>query len=402
MELWGISLLVIAKKGGYAHMQELHFTGRDIRFCWAERKRLFWQSLDGRCKDTARRLLEEGLNWEIKEQLQVDRYRRSPFRTDWRNGYTARSFRTRWGQLQELKVPRSRKGTYRSSLVEKYSRWAGEFEKQVQEAVLLGMSTRKTARYFSGFFGSVLCSAQAISALLKKLDNQVRAYHGRPLADDFVYLFLDGFSLPIRQALRRPYTALLAWGIRKDGSKEFIDYKIVTSEKAIFCQSFLEGLFQRGLTGKSLRLIITDGAKGFAEAASWVYGQVPQQSCIVHRLRNTNKYLKNSRNRKAVLEEAKAVFNAPDKTQAVYRARAFIWRWKNKEPRAVNSFARDLDSSLSFYDQPKELWNKLKSTNPLERLLRELRRRIRLVDSFANLPSADRWLYALTQKIINH
>jgi transposase-like protein len=393
---------VIAKKGGYALMQELHFTSRDIRLRVAEGKRLFWQRLDGNCKDTVRVLLEEGLRCELKEQLKVGWYQRLPERADWRNGYTARSFRTRWGQLQEVKVPRSRKGTYQSSLVERYSRWAGEFEKQVQEAVLLGMSTRKTKRYFHSFFGSVLCSASAISAILKKLDRLVALFHKRPLADEFVYLFLDGFSLRIRQALRRPYTALVAWGMRPDGSTELLDYKIVSSEKAIFCQSFLEGLFQRGVTGKNLRLIITDGARGFAEAASWVYGQVPQQSCIVHRLRNVNKYLKRSSNRKTMLQEAKEVFNAPDKAQAVKRARALLVRWQAKEPKAVSCFARDLDSSLVFYDQPKELWKKLKSTNLLERLLRELRRRIRLVDSFANLPSADRWLYALTQKIINH
>jgi len=380
-------------------MQELHFTKRDIRLRIAEGKRLFWQRLDGRCKDTARALLEAGLSWEIREQLQVDRYRRSPSRADWRNGFTVRSFRSKWGYLPQVRVPRSRKGSYKSALVEKYSRWAGEFEKQVQEAVLLGMSSRKTVRYFSGFFGSVLCSAQAISVLLRKLDQKVAEFHKRPLADDFEYLFLDGFALRIRQALRRPYTALMAWGIKLDGSKELIDYKIVTSEKAIFCQSFLEELYRRGLTGKNLRLIVTDGAKGFAEAASWVYGQVPQQSCIVHRLRNVGKYLKRSPNRQTMLQEAKEVFNAPDKAQAVYRARAFLMRWQDKEPKAVSCFARDLDSSLSFYDQPKELWNKLKSTNPLERFLREFRRRIRLVDSFANLSSADRWLYALIQKI---
>jgi putative transposase len=380
-------------------MQELHFTNRDIRLRIAEGKRLFWQRLDGNCKDTVRVLLEEGLRCELKEHLKVGWYQRLPERADWRNGYTVRSLKTRWGCLEGVRVPRSRKGTYQSSLVERYSRWAGQFQESVRQAVLLGLSTRKAKNFFRTFFGSVLCSASAISSILKRLDSQVASFHKRPLADDYIYLFLDGFAVRIKEAIRRPYTALVAWGMRKDGSGELIDYKIVTSEKAIFCQSLLEGLFQRGLTGKSLRLIITDGAKGFTEAASWVYGRVPQQSCMVHRLRNVNKYLKNSRNRKAVLQQAREVFGAPDKTQAIKRAKVFIQDWKAREPKAVSCFARDLDSSLIFYDQPKELWTKLKSTNPLERLLRELRRRIRLVDSFANLSSADRWLYALTQKI---
>lgn len=220
-------------------MQELHFTKQDIRLRIVEGKRLFWQSLDGRCKDTAGRLLEAGLSWEIREQLRVDRYGRSPSRIDWRNGYMVRSLRSKWGYLPEVRVPRSRKGSYKSALVEKYSRWAGQFQESVREPVILGLSTRKTKNFLETFFGSVLCSAQAISALLKKLDQKVALFHKRPLADDFVYLFLDGFSLRIRQALRRPYTALVAWGIKVDGSKELIDYKIVTSEKTIFCQSFL-------------------------------------------------------------------------------------------------------------------------------------------------------------------
>lgn len=380
-------------------MQELHFTERDIRVRLAEGKRLFWERLDGISKDTARAVLEAGLCWEMGEQLRVARYERAVERQDWRNGYTARSFRTRWGVLAGVRVPRSRQGTYRSVLVERYRRWAGGFERQVEEAVMGGLSTRRAAKFFRAFFGQALCSAAAISAVVKELTVTAAAFHRRPLTDDFLYLFLDGFSVRIRAAVRRPYTALVAWGMKADGTTELIDFQIVAAEKAIYCQSFLEYLCRRGLTGKSLRLIITDGAKGFAEAAAWVYGQIPQQSCIVHRLRNVHKYLQQSRNRKAVLQEAKSVFAAPDKAQAVSRAYTLIHRWKQKEPRAVRCFCRDLDLSLTFYDYPRELWTRLKSTNPLERVLREFRRRIRLVDSFANSASADRWLYALTQRI---
>ena len=111
------------------------------------------------------------------------------------------------------------------------------------------------------------------------------------------------------------------------------------------------------------------------------------------------KYLKGSKNRKAVIREAKAVFSAPSKTLALAWAHQFIQRWQAVEPRAVKCFARNLDASLTFYGQPKELWSRLKSTNPLERTLREFRRRIRLVDSFPDIPTAERWLYALTRRI---
>lgn len=380
-------------------MQELHFTQKDIRERRAERNRLFWEGVAAVSKEAVRKALEEGLSWELREQLQVAWYERSEERRDWRNGYTDRSLRTRWGEIEKLRVPRSRKGTYRSALVERYSRWAGNFEQLVEQAVMEGLSLRRVAKLLRAWFGQALCSASAISAVVKKLTAEVSAFHRRPLSDDFVYLFLDGFSTRIRQALKRPYTALMAWGMRADGATELIDFQVATSEKGIFCLSLLESLYRRGLTGKNLRLIVIDGAQGFAEAAAWIYGRVPQQECTVHRLRNVNKHLKGSKNRKAVLQEAKAVFAAFGKTQALARAKRFLQRWETIEPRAVKCFARNLDASLTFYGQPKELWSRLKSTNPLERVLREFRRRIRLVDSFPDISTAERWFYGIARRI---
>lgn len=380
-------------------MRELHFTRRDIRERRAESKRLFWQGVDAGSKEVVRKALEEGLSWEMAEQLQVAWYKRSEGRQDWRNGYTRRMLRTRWGEIQKLQVPRSRKGTYRSVLVERYSRWAGGFEAVVEEMVMGGLSVRKAEKLLRAWLGQVLCSAAALSAVVKRLTSTVTVFHRRPLSDEFVYLFLDGFSVRVRKAFKRPYTALVAWGMKGDGSTELVDFQVVTSEKGIFCQGFLDGLYQRGLTGKNLRLVVIDGAKGFAEAAAWIYARVPQQECIVHRLRNVSKYLKGSKKRKAVMREAKAIFAAPSKTEAIERAERFVQRWKAAEPRAVKCFQRNLDASLTFYDQPQELWSRLKSTNPLERVLREFRRRIRLVDSFPDIPTAERWLYALAKRV---
>ena len=380
-------------------MQELHFTGRDIQLRWAERNRLFWQGVGAVSREAVQKALEEGLNWEIQEQLRVAWYERSGERQDWRNGYTERGLRTRWGKIEELRVPRSRKGSYRSVLVEKYSRWGGDLDRLVEQAVMDGLSLRRAEKLLRAWFGQVLCSASAISAVVKKLTAAVSAFHRRPLTDDFVYLFLDGFSVRVRKAFKRPYTALVAWGMKADGSKELIDFQVATSEKGIFCLSLLESLYRRGLTGKNLRLIVIDGAEGFAEAAAWIYGRVPQQECTVHRLRNVGKYLKGSPNRRAVLQEAKAVFAASNKTQALARAKQFLQRWPTIEPRAVKCFARNLDASLTFYDQPKELWSRLKSTNPLERTLREFRRRVRLIDSFPDIPTTERWLYGIARRI---
>lgn len=380
-------------------MKELHFTVKDIRQRRAECKRLFWEGVGAASKEAVRKALEEGLNWEVREQLRVGWYERSGARRDWRNGYTERGLRTRWGEIEKLRVPRSRKGTYRSLLVEKYARWSGGLDRLVEQAVMEGLSVRRTERLLHSWYGRALCSASAISAVVKKLTAAVSAFHRRPLTDDFVYLFLDGFSTRIRHAFKRPYTTLVAWGMKADGATELIDFQVATSEKGIFCLSLLESFYQRGLTGKNLRLIVIDGAEGFAEAASWIYGRIPQQECTVHRMRNVSKYLKGSKNRKAVTQEAKTVFTAASRTEAIQRAKQFVWRWRIIEPRAVKCFARNLDASLTFYDQPQKLWSRLRSTNLLERRLREFRRRIRLVDSFPDIPTAERWLYGIARRI---
>lgn len=380
-------------------MRELHFTQRDMRQRRAECNRLFWQGVGAMSREAVQKALEEGLNWEIQEQLRVAWYERSGERRDWRNGYTERSLRTRWGEIERLRVPRSRKGSYRSALVEKYVRWGGDLDRLVEQAVRDGLSLRRAEKLLRVWLGRVLCSASALSAVVKRLTAEVSGFHRRPLMDDWVYLFLDGFCVRVRKAFKKPYTALVAWGMKADGSTELLDFQVATSEKGIFCCSLLESLYQRGLTGKNLRLIVIDGAPGFAEAAAWIYGRVPRQECIVHRLRNGNEHLKGSRNQRAVLQEAQAVFAASGKTQALARAKRLFQRWKTIEPRAVKCFTRNLDASLTSYGQPKALWSRLKSTNPLERILREFRRRIRLVDSFPAIPAAERWFYGIARRI---
>jgi putative transposase len=227
----------------------------------------------------------------------------------------------------------------------------------------------------------------------------VRSFHQRPLKDEYIYLFVDGFPVRISQAYKRPYMALVALGIKPDGSQEIIDFTLVSPEKTILCQSFLENLYRRGLKGKKLKLIVHDGAPALFEAGQWIYPQVPHQGCWIHKLQNIAKSIRKRTHRKVLLNEVKRVFQAPNLSSAVQQAKTLAEKWKTAEPQAINKFRFNLDWYLNFYHQPKSLWTLLSSTNHLERKLKELRRRVKLIDSFKNLQSADRWLFALINRL---
>jgi putative transposase len=380
-------------------MREIWFTERDIRERFGEVKRIFWSGVGSRVKDAVRVMLEEGLRGEMLDQLRAGHYERSRLRRDYRNGYTLRCLRTSWGELVGVRVPRSRRGVYRSRVLDRYARYAGDFDRRVGESVILGLSTRKAQEFFRAFLGKEILSASGVSLVLKRLDEEVRSFHLRPLKDEYIYLFVDGFPVRISQAYKRPYMALVALGIKPDGSQEIIDFTIVSSEKTILCQSFLENLYRRGLEGKKLKMIVHDGAPALFEASQWIYPKVPQQGCWIHKLRNVAKSIRKRAHRKALLIEVKRVFQASNLSSAIQKARRLVEKWRAEEPQAVNKFCFNLDWYLNFYYQPKRLWPVLSSTNHLERKLKELRRRVKLIDSFKNQQSADRWLFALINRL---
>jgi transposase-like protein len=380
-------------------MNQLWFTEKDIRLRWSEVKRFFWEELEHQTRHVQKRFLEEVLKIEREEQLGAGWHRRSGGRRDQGNGFYLRDLVTSLGVISGLMVPRSRRGVYRSQVIERYRRRAPDFDHWVQEAFVLGLSTRRTAQLVKELLGVAVLSPSSVSQLLKTLRCECLEYQRRPLADRYRFLFLDGFCVNIRGAVRRPYTLLFALGITITGEKEILGFVAVPSEKAIHTQAFLEDLRQRGLNGQKLELIVHDGASGLAEAAAWVFPYVPRQHCCVHKLRNLSDRIQDHTHRKALMQEASSIYQAPNLTTAVLRAQSFQEHWATLEPKALRLFMRNLDDTLTFYHSPQRWWPTLKSTNPLERILREVRRRVRLVDSFRDQISCQAIIYGIIKNL---
>ena len=380
-------------------MVNLWFTQKDLRYRWSEVKKDFWDEFEGQLQLLGKRLLEESLQVEQYHQVGAGPYQRSSRRRCYRNGYYTRNVVWKLGVLSKVLIPRTRIGNYQSAILDRYRRFGGGFDRHILQLFTLGLSTRRVERFFTEFFGEYGFGSQTVSDILKRVSSDLHKYRTAPLSDDIRYLYLDGIYMTIRGAFKRKYVVLFAIAEYADGRRSIVGFQVATSEKTIHWQAFLDNLYRRGLKGKELRLVVTDGAGGLIDAVRTVYGFVPVQVCWVHRQRNLAKYLKRRSNRKAICADATAIFQADSKTQAVSLLKQFHMRWHPKEPRAVNNFLKNIELSLTFFSLPANKRKQLGTNNIIERQLREIRRRVRLIDSFRDEQSCERIIYTQVKQL---
>ena len=374
-------------------MVNLWFTDKDIKYRWSEVKYSFWDEFENRIKMSAKRMLEETLKAEQMYCVGAGRYQRGKQRRDWRNGYYTRDVVWKLGLLSKVSVPRSRGSAYRTQILERYRRFGGGFDHYMLKLFTLGLATRRVEQFFTYFFGQYSVGSQTVSDILKRVSGELEQFHSRRFKDNIKYLYLDGLYVTIRSAFKRKYVLLFAMAEYEDGRRELLDFSVATSEKTVHWQYFLDRLYRRGLKGRHLKLIVTDGAGGLLDAVQTVYGGVPLQVCWVHRQRNLVRHLKKSCHRKPICADATGIFMAENHQKAIKFIHRFQQRWHPKEPRAVRLFLKDIDLSLTFFKQPKEKWKHLASNNLIERQMREFRRRIKLIDSFRDENCCERIIY---------
>jgi transposase-like protein len=362
-------------------------------------KEWFLEDLEQLQREHHRRFLEELMRYERQCFLNAEPYERRVERTDQANGFYQRQLTTRLGVL-ELTVPRTRSGLFHPQVLPRYQRREPLVDAAIREVFLLGVSTRQTGRALATLVEDAV-SAATVSAVSKALDAAVGAWHQRPLVDPYVYLILDAVSVRVRlvgKTLRR--MVLCAYGVRADGRRELIDFLIVKAESEENWCSLLEELWRRGLRGAKLVLITTDGHAGLEAAVHQVWPRVAHQRCWVHKLRNLENKLK--RSQRECLEQAKLIYQAAHRRDAVARFRAWRARWRRVAPKAVVCVEQDLEELLAFYDCPAAHWKMVRSTNVIERLFVEVRRRIRTMCAFTTRDSCERILFSVFYRMNQH
>jgi putative transposase len=375
-------------------MKEITFQERSVRQLGNEVKGDFWEGAQEYTRWTLKKLLEEALETERDLYLGHGWHITVPLREDWRNGYYERDFLTRQGRIEGIQVPRVRKGTLKFQAFERYSRYEKGLEEQILEMYLQGIGTRKVGPILEALVGREV-SASTVSRIARQLDEKVWTFHRRPFTDRYQYLILDGIHLKIKSPFGLQHRVVLcAVGLQENGQRELLDFRLVRKESEVCWQAFLNDLYQRGVSGDSLRLVITDGGPGVLAALSLVYPWVRLQRCWVHKMRNVANYLHRKTQEECLRELAK-VYSAKDLSQAQKTFRYWKQKWKDKEPKASACVEKNLEELLAFFTCPADHRKQIRTTNLIERMFREVRRRTRPMSCFNNDPSCERIIYAV-------
>lgn len=339
------------------------------------------------------------MGYERQCFLNAHPYERSQERVDQANGFYRRTLTTRLGRM-ELRVPRTRSGEFRPQVLPRYQRRQAAINEALKEVFLLGVSTRQTGRALATLVEEAV-SASTVSAVAKALDASVLKMHRRRLADHYRYLIFDGVSVRLRlNGAVQKRMVLCAYGVSLKGQRELIDFQIVRAEGEDQWRGFLWGLWSRGLRGEHLQMIVTDGNAGLAKALGQIWAAVPHQRCWAHKLRNLENKLKASQ--QACLDEAKLIYQSAHRTEAIARFRAWKKKWQAQAPKAVICLEKDLEELLAFFDCPRAHWKRFRTTNVIERLFVEVRRRIRTMCAFTTRSSCERILYSVFERMNNH
>ena len=377
-------------------IQELHFTGKDIGERWAQVKEDFWGDLKVETLAAVKRLLETTMEVEIQDLAGARRWEHSAKRLNYRNGSYNRNLWTPYGWINSLVVPRLRSGEMSFKTFGRYQQRTETINSLITDMFLSGVSTRKVKEVLRPLYGQNVISASTVSAVTKVLDGAVEKYHRRAISDDYRFLFLDGIYLKAKSPVKAKRRCILvAYGIRKDGTRELIDFRLARKgESQTAWECFLTSMRNRGFEGKILELISIDGGKGMMNALDLIFPDVPKQRCWAHKLRNVANHLP-KKLQKACTGQARDIYDAENYGQAIKAFKTWARTWKPIAPAAVECLEGDLDDLLNFYECPKEMWVKLRTTNIIERVFREVRRRTRPMSCFTNSKSVERIIFAI-------
>jgi transposase-like protein len=331
--------------------------------------------------------LRESLTWvcqqlmeaEVSELVGAARGERAPEeRLTHRNGYRPRTWATRAGEV-ELAIPKIRRGSYFPSFLEPRRRSEQALVSVIQEAYVAGVSTRKVDQVVESL--GLRISKSEVSRICQGLDEQVEAFRSRPLEGRYPYLWLDAKVEKVRDGGRVVRKCLvLAYGVHESGYREVIGLDVGECETEAFWRSFLRSLVERGLSG--VQLVVSDAHAGLKKAIAQVLG-CPWQRCSVHFLREALGHArKDQQGMLAAL--LRPIFNADSQEEARALVSDALERLGKPLPKVAALLEEAEEDLLAFYAFPADHWPKLRSTNPLERVNREIGRRTDVVGIFPN------------------
>jgi putative transposase len=341
-------------------------------------------------RTVAESVLQLIMEADVEGLIGAGRFERSAERATWRNGHRERSLETRLGTLN-LKIPKLRTGSYFPGFLEPRRTVEKALVAVIQEAWIAGVSTRRVDDLVQAM-GMSGISKSSVSKLCKDIDERVNAFLKRPLAGEWPYLWLDATYLKVREGGRIVSVAvIIAVAVSLEGRREIVGLHIGPSEAEVFWTDFLRDLVKRGLAG--VRLVISDAHEGLKAAIRRVLGATWQR-CRVHWTRNALAYVPRAQ-QTMVAAGLRQAFQQPDQTAARAGLHHLGDQLQNRWPKLKGFIDESVEDVLAYLSFPVQHRAKLHSTNPLERLNKELKRRADVVGIFPNEESIARLMGAV-------
>ena len=336
-------------------------------------------------RGTVEETLNNLLDAEADQLCNAARYERSEARKDTRAGHYERGLHTKAGEVK-LRVPKLRQQKFETAIIERYKRRESSVEEALIEMYLAGVSVRRVEDITQALWGTKV-SPGTVSNLNQKIYKRIEEWRNRPIENQFPYVYLDGIVLKRTWAGEvRNVSVLVATGVSSTGYRKILGVAEGAKEDKAGWSGFLRHLKERGLSG--VKLIISDACLGLVESVAEFYPEAGWQRCMVHFYRNIFSVVPNTK-MKEVTIMLKAIHASEDRAAAQEKANAVIEKLgKMKLQQAAQKIRESIGETFGYYDFPSAHWYRIRTNNPLERIMREIRRRTNVVGAFPDGNSA--------------
>ena len=336
-------------------------------------------------KGTVEETLNEMMDAEADAMCHAQRYEHSPDRVDTRARSYSRKMHTQVGEV-ELKIPKLRKQTFESAIIERYRRREISVEEAIVQMYLAGVSVRRVEDVTEALWGTRVSSG-TVSNLNQKVFKHIERWRNQPITGEYRYVYLDGIVLKRSWGGEvKNVSVLAAFGVGRAGYRQILGIAESHKEDLAGWKNFLKHLKSRGL--ERIGLAISDACMGLVEALAEVYPEADWQRCTVHFYRNVFSHVPRQKVRE-VSAMLKAIHAQEDRAAAEHKGSLVIEKLRAmKLGHAANLVAAKLHETLTYYSYPSEHWRKIRTNNPMERLLKEIRRRSKVVGEFPDGKSA--------------
>ena len=361
-----------------------------------ERQATIHELLQERMRLAIRHTLISVLEEEVEGFIQAALYQRTPSRQDYRNGHYERNLITSVGELEDLPVPRTRNG-FRTELFERYQRRQTELDEMIGEMFVQGVSTAQVGHVVEILTGNHP-SSSTVSRVFHTLESEFESWKKRSLQAHYWYVFADGTYFTViynQEGCKMPILAVI--GIDGAGHRDILGFTVGDRENQTAWEDLLDDLRNRGL--QQVDLWITDGNQAMINAIESKFPASQRQRCIKHKLENILGYIP-KKQQDLVKPELRAIFYQANREKAEQEVAAFVLKYQSIYPSAVACLQRDLEASLTFYGFPEKHWKFIRTTNCIERLFGEVKKRShKMAAAFRNENSCLLMFYAVTRSL---